>query len=168
MNRFLLSLFFLVQCCSKDVVVPPTPERTPRDYAWVRDTLGDGSIQTSFTGLWASSPKDVYVVGHSSDWFDKKIWHFNGEKWEDFSSVYFQVFAGRAPQLFPFSPIGIYGFNASDIWIVGGRDTAGVGSGGGVHTSLQRSSVDRYVGPELEWAHQYLGCFCKRYLDWRE
>jgi len=81
--------------------------------------------------IWGSSPQDVYVVGQASDWFEKKMWHYNGQKWEDISWRYGQAVGGMGVQLFPFNPGAVFGFGPNDVWIVGGRDTSGVGSGGG-------------------------------------
>lgn len=123
MGSLMLSLFL---GCESDPIVPPS--RGVRDFEWIRDTLGDGNQQTTFTGLWASSSSDVYVVGHSSAW-NGKMWHYNGREWKDFSFEFSKVFAGS--YIPSFTPRSIHGFGANDVWITGGHDTSTLGSGGG-------------------------------------
>jgi hypothetical protein len=74
-----ISLFVLLQCCKdRGIIVTPDEKPDPRKYVWVRDTLGDGSEQSILFGVWGSSSSNVYVVGHYSQPFIGKIWHWNG------------------------------------------------------------------------------------------
>lgn len=60
----------------------PDVLKNPREYTWTIDTLAyPGSFQTNMNDIWASSPSDVYVVGHNSDGF-RKMYHFNGNTWK--------------------------------------------------------------------------------------
>ncbi|MEX0602970.1 MAG: hypothetical protein WD295_06490, partial [Bacteroidota bacterium] len=109
--------------CSRSID-PPPEERNPRNYTWVRDTLGDGTFQSVLQSIWGSSPADVYVVGHSSSTWEGKIWHFNGVQWSDITYAYVQAF--QEFQGFGFTPVQVFGFGANDVWIVGLRDTSHV------------------------------------------
>jgi len=118
-----LSFWLVLLSCNKGVdPPPPPPERTPRDWTWTRDTLGDGTYQILPRGIWGSSPEDVYVVGHASPLFTGKIWHFNGSGWEDITPVYVEAFPGQV--IYPFSATNVFGFGKDDVWIVGSRDTS--------------------------------------------
>lgn len=119
---FWVGLLGCEQTNSPSINVP----RTIRQYQWTRDTIGDGTYQSTPTGIWGSSNIDVYVVGHSSVQFGKKIWHFNGEHWSDITAVYGNAFQGI--NLYSFIPEAVFGFSTSDVWIVGGRDTSWVSS----------------------------------------
>lgn len=123
MGSLMLSSFL---SCESDPIVPPS--RGVRDFEWTRDTLGDGNQQTTFTGLWASSSSDVYVVGHSSS-SNGKMWHYDGHAWKDISIEFSKAFA-ETP-IASFTPRSVHGFGANDVWIAGGHDTSALGSGGG-------------------------------------
>ena len=114
-----VSLVFLT--CNKGVE-PPLPERTPRDWTWTRDTLGDGTYQILPRSIWGSSPEDVYIAGHASTWLVGKIWHFDGTSWEDITSVYEEAFPGQT--IYPFSVYDVFGSASDNLWIVGARDTS--------------------------------------------
>jgi hypothetical protein len=59
------------------------PLKNPREYAWTIDTLAyPESYQTKMRDIWGSSPRDVYVVGHT-DRSMGVMWHFDGTKWAD-------------------------------------------------------------------------------------
>jgi hypothetical protein len=60
-------------------------------------------------GMFATSPKNVYVVGHC-EVSSGRMWHFSGSRWQtvDVSSVRGYLFA-------------IAGTGANDIWVVGGQ-----------------------------------------------
>ncbi len=105
----------LLQFSCKDN--PVEPLKDPRTYTWTIDTLAyPGSFQTSMRDIWASSPTDVYVVGHNDQAFGK-MWHFDGQSWKP---VKLHILEGG-----PLPNIGslnaIYGFSSSDIWVVGDR-----------------------------------------------
>jgi hypothetical protein len=107
---------FLFLCCHE----PTPPEdkiKDPRTYTWTIDTLAyPGSMQTSMKSIWASSPADVYVVGHNERGYGK-MYHFDGTNWTDVKLSTAQ--GGQidgAIDLF-----GIFGFNANDIYAVGER-----------------------------------------------
>ena len=123
MAAIFLTLGLLFCSCKKNPVVPPTDEpHNPRNYTWVRDTLGDGSFQSSLTSIWGSSPNDVYVCGHSSYQSAGKIWHWNGAFWTDYTFIYYNAFQNYDPIYW--DPVQIFGFGQSDVWIVGKRDTS--------------------------------------------
>ena len=123
MAAIFLTLGLLFCSCKKNPVVPPTDEpHNPRNYTWVRDTLGDGSFQSSLTSIWGSSPNDVYVCGHSSFLSAAKIFHWNGINWTDYTGVYHTTLSNYDP--IPWDPVQVVGFSQSDVWIVGYRDTS--------------------------------------------
>src|SRR3989338_793154 len=107
--------------CKKDPITPPDRVRTPHDYTWTRDTLGDGTFQSSHEMIWGSSASDVYMVASSSEFGQWEIWHFDGIRWTDITSIYFETFPG--PPWYRYSPIDVTGFGPNDVWIVGLADT---------------------------------------------
>jgi hypothetical protein len=111
---------------------PPEPPDglNPRDFTWVRDSIGDGIATFSPVSLYGSSPTNVYLVNTSgSTWGEYKLWRFNGQTWTDISQVYFDAYNSMGQLGFPWAPQAIHGFGPNDIWVVGGRDTSLEGSG---------------------------------------
>lgn len=111
---------------------PPEPPDglNPRDFTWVRDSIGDGNATFDPIGLYGSSPTNVYLVnelGYMSG--GAKLWRFNGHTWTDISQVYFDAYNSIGLLGNPWKPQAIHGFGATDIWVVGGRDTSLEGSG---------------------------------------
>ncbi len=108
---------FLAGCKKGDNGIEIKPTKDPRTYAWTADTLGyPGNYQTLMYDIWGSSPKDVYVVGHSSS-SDGVLWHFDGDKWKDVNLVAQK--GGNIPGAIDLS--AIYGFSSTDIYAVGSR-----------------------------------------------
>jgi hypothetical protein len=66
----------------------------------------------------------VFLIGHSSDFGRWKTWHFNGAKWNDLTSVYFEVFPG--PPWYWHVPLALTGFSSGDVWIAGRYDSTEV------------------------------------------
>ncbi len=61
-------------------IIEPPPGK--RDYLWTVDTLAyPGSFQTSMYSIWASSAKNVYVVGHN-DQNRGQMFHYDGSSWQ--------------------------------------------------------------------------------------
>jgi len=128
-KRFLfgLSVLFFLSCsffgveCRQSSEPPVNRDKDPRTYTWQRDTLGDGTYQTSMSGIWGSSANDVYVVGFAGPLFTGKIWHYDGNRWTDLTPKYVEAFP--AQQVFPWACEGVFGFSSTDVWIVGERDT---------------------------------------------
>jgi hypothetical protein len=124
---FALSVLFFLSCsffgveCRQTSEPPVTKDKDPRTYTWQRDTLGDGTYQTSMSGIWGSSANDVYVVGHAGPLYAGKIWHYDGSRWSDLTPKYVEAFP--AEQIFPWTCEGVFGFSSTDVWIVGYRDT---------------------------------------------
>ncbi|MBI3788982.1 MAG: hypothetical protein HY276_12100 [Ignavibacteriales bacterium] len=93
----------------------PDVPKNPREYTWTIDTLAyPGSFQTTMRDIWASSPSDVYVVGHNSDGFGK-MYHFDGKTWKPvgLNPIEGGTIAG------PIDLSGIYGFGQNNIFAVG-------------------------------------------------
>ncbi|MCU0453742.1 MAG: hypothetical protein MUE68_08775 [Bacteroidetes bacterium] len=105
---------------------PPDPVDglNPRDFTWVRDSIGDGNATFVPLGLYGSSPTNVYFVNPHGDLWGNKLWRFNGQTWTDISQVYADAYNSKGLVTYPWAPQAIHGFDANDIWVVGGRDTA--------------------------------------------
>jgi hypothetical protein len=92
-----------------------TLDTSKRDYVWTIDTLSyPGSLQTTMRDIWASSPTNVYVVGHN-DQNRGQMYHYNGIEW---SPVRLAATDGGTI-VGPFDLSAIYGFAENDIWVVG-------------------------------------------------
>jgi len=110
---FALMCFHLLGGCNDRIVDPPL--KNPREYTWTIDTLAyPGSIQTLMYDVWASSPQDVYVVGHNER-AGGRMWHYDGRAW---TSVKLHILEGG-----PFTNIGtlsgVQGFRSNDIFVTG-------------------------------------------------
>ncbi|TAK66759.1 MAG: hypothetical protein EPO24_01225 [Bacteroidetes bacterium] len=112
----ILSLALLALSCVED---PPTqiiPVLGKRDYTWTVDTLAyPGSFQTNMYDMWASSSKDVYVVGHNDRGYGK-MYHYDGNSW---SPVKLLVIEGGGVPTAPIDLSGVFGFAPNDVWAVG-------------------------------------------------
>jgi hypothetical protein len=118
----LLPLLWFFACKQAGPVEPRNP-KDPRTYTWQKDSVGDGSYPIFPSGIWASTPSDVYLVAFSGgSLFTGKMWHYDGTSWTDFTPKYVEAFP--AQQIFPFQAEAIYGFGKNDVWIVGSKDTS--------------------------------------------
>ena len=120
LNFFFLFLILCVAVlnlqCKKPT--PPDIDDTPkpgkRDYTWTIDTLAyPGSFQTLMRDIWASSPTNVYVVGHNDQGGQGTMFRYDGNKWRavDLGSI---IIGGITLS-------AIYGFGPNDIYAVGQR-----------------------------------------------
>ncbi len=94
--------------------VDDTPKPGKRDYTWTIDTLAyPGSFQTLMRDIWASSPTNVYVVGHNDQGGQGTMFRYDGNKWRavDLGSI---IIGG-------ISLSAVYGFGPNDIYAVGER-----------------------------------------------
>lgn len=108
------SVFLLSSGC-KEKVIDVQPLKDPRTYTWTADTLAYiDSYQTNMSGIWASSPDDVYLVGHN-DRSMGVMWHFDGNKWTDVKLQKLQ--GGNLSGAMSLSKI--YGFAANNIYAIG-------------------------------------------------
>ena len=97
---------------------PPPPPKDPRTYTWTYDTLAyPGSFQTLMWDIWASSPTDIYVVGHNDLLGQGTMYHFDGTGW---ASTRFHVAEG-GPIVGGLSLSRVFGFDANNIYVVGER-----------------------------------------------
>ncbi len=115
---FLLSLAALLHACKEDGGPPPPTTKDPRTYSWTVDTISyPGSFQTNMRGIWASSPTDVYIVGHNDRAFGI-MFHFDGTDWTNV-----QLNQSEGGTIYP--PIGelskVFGFSSNNIYAVGSR-----------------------------------------------
>lgn len=102
--------------CKEDSTGPIEPPPGKRDYTWTTDTISyPGSFQTLMRDIWASSPKDVYVVGYNDQAGEGTMYHFDGVKWTPVRLLTVQ--GGTIKQGFELS--AIYGFASNDLWAVG-------------------------------------------------
>jgi hypothetical protein len=101
-----LMLILSQMSCKRGPVEPGL--KNPREYSWTIDTLAyPGSIQTLMGSLWASSPTDVYAVGHN-DVGPGTMYHFDGHVWRAIDPA---LSIGTVEQAF--------GFASNDVWAVG-------------------------------------------------
>jgi hypothetical protein len=97
-------LTIIISCESNPVEQKATPGR--RDYVWTRDTLkADPEGFQFLTGIWGSSPSDVWVIGDAATYVNK-IWHYDGAKWKNYLLDQFAT------------PVEICGVSSSEIWMV--------------------------------------------------
>ena len=114
---FLIMQFSLLNFHCKKPTPPDiddTPKPGKRDYTWTIDTLAyPGSFQTLMRDIWASSPTNVYVVGHNDQGGQGTMFRFDGNKWRavDLGSI---IIGGITLS-------AIYGFGPNDIYVVGQR-----------------------------------------------
>jgi hypothetical protein len=103
---FIFALIFLQMSCKRG---PTEPEfKNPREYRWTIDTLAyPASMQTTMFSIWASSPNDVYVVGHNDIGYGT-MYHFDGHVWKTVDPA---LGIGTLEQ--------IIGFASNDVWAVG-------------------------------------------------
>lgn len=128
LRAFVLCLFPIVlaglaaEGCKKDTTVAPPPKQEPKDprtYTWTIDTLQHPeSFQTMMMRIWGSDPKNVYVVGHN-DVGKRKMYHYNGERWEVVPLTQNEGGPIERPNL-----SDIFGFGPSNIYAVGDRPIA--------------------------------------------
>ena len=131
---FLISISFIYSCQkSTDLLVAI---KDPRSYTWTADTLHyPNSIQTQMSEIWASSAKDVYVMGHCDN-PSGHLYHFDGKTWQT-------VGLGGSeggPVHAPFNINDIYGLSQNDIYIVGNKRPSG----------FRQSLIVHYNGTEWE------------------
>jgi hypothetical protein len=103
---FSLTALLNISCNTTE---PPVDNLQPggRDYVWTVDTLL--GQRYPFTGIWGSSPNDVWICGEGGIDNDG-LQHFDGEKWTPFKGL-------------STGPKCIFGFSSNNIWI-GGTDGA--------------------------------------------
>ena len=111
---FALMCFLLLGGCNEKIVDPPI--KNPREYTWTIDTLAyPGSFQTNMRDIWASSPTDVYVVGHN--FLNRgQMYHYDGKTWREILQIHPDERGNAAIGL-----AAIFGFGPTDIWVVGQR-----------------------------------------------
>ena len=115
---FLLFFSFLVSC--RKSLEPSGID--PRLYTWTVDTLFyPTSVQTMMQEIWASSPKDVYAVGHCSS-PDGNLYHFDGISWQN---INLNV-TGGGPISGSYRTNNVFGFNSNDVYVVGEKANTGI------------------------------------------
>jgi hypothetical protein len=103
----------VIGSCDKGVEVHPP--KNPRDYMWTIDTLAahPDALQTWMWDIYATSPENVYVVGHT-DWTgvngDGIMWRYDGVRW----SIINQGFRDISLE-------SITGFGPSNIYAAGNK-----------------------------------------------
>ena len=101
-------IFFIAilnnSCNTTDPIDNIQPGR--RDYTWTRDTLRADEFGFEFlTGIWGSSPSDIWVIGDAATYVNK-VWHYDGNKWQNYLLDKFAT------------PSQICGISSSEIWMV--------------------------------------------------
>lgn len=121
-NRFvftcvMISAVLVMSTCKDDT--PPennSPKPGKRNYVWMVDTLAyPGSFQTTMRDIWASSPTNVYVVGHNDRAGMGVMFHYDGQRWEPVRLLTRE--GGTIQQGFDLA--AIHGFSPNDIYAVG-------------------------------------------------
>jgi hypothetical protein len=74
-------------------------------------------MQTTMRDIWASSPTDVYVVGHNDQPGPGTMFHYDGKKW---STTHFHSADGGTISG-PVDFSAVYGFGSNDVYAVGER-----------------------------------------------
>ncbi|MDI6804510.1 MAG: hypothetical protein QME58_11815 [Bacteroidota bacterium] len=114
-----LILLFVVSCRDKPTPPPDDkPKPGKRDYTWTIDTLAyPGSFQTLMRDIYASSPTNVYVVGHNDQPGPGTMFRYDGKSWK---TTRFHVADGGTVSG-AVSLSAIHGFGPNDIYAVGER-----------------------------------------------
>lgn len=106
-----LCLFLIIVSCSEQSTNPNEQLKDPREMTWTADTLVNPdprTYQTLMSTMYASSPNNVYIAGHTDS--RAQIWHYDGVIWKYIDNV---------DQLGPYNVIGINGFSERSIWVYG-------------------------------------------------
>ncbi|MDI6803129.1 MAG: hypothetical protein QME58_04690, partial [Bacteroidota bacterium] len=115
---FILHFAFFNFHCKKPT--PPDIDDTPkpgkRDYKWTIDTLAyPGSFQTLMRDIWASSPTNVYVVGHNDQPGPGTMFRYDGTSWK--TTRFHVADGGNVSGAVSLS--AIHGIGPNDIYAVG-------------------------------------------------
>lgn len=115
-----LCIFAFICSCQKSTD-PLVSVNDPRNYTWTVDTLYfPNSIQTMMSEIWASSSKDVYVIGHCDN-SSGHLFHFDGVSWINIGLGG----SDGGPIHAPFNINDINGLSENDIYIVGNKRPSG-------------------------------------------
>lgn len=114
-----LSMFHL-SCTKNDgpCTTCPPPPKDPRTYSWTVDTIAyPGSFQTLMRSIYATSPENVYIVGHNDNPGTPTMFRYDGAQWRttNFHASEGGTISGAV------SLSKIHGFGPSDIWVAGER-----------------------------------------------
>jgi hypothetical protein len=118
MPMYALLLALVFTSCKKDSSPEPPsgPKPGKRDYVWTVDTIAyPGSFQTTMRDIWASSPTNVYVVGHNDQPGPGTMFRYDGTRW---STTRFHAAEGGGV-VGPVSLSAVYGTGPNDIYAVG-------------------------------------------------
>lgn len=101
-----LTIITITTSCNSNPLETPDDPPGRRDYVWTRDTLRADEFGFQFlSGIWGSSPNDVWVIGDAATYVNK-VWHFNGSNWKNYLLDQFAT------------PIRIHGVSSSEIYMV--------------------------------------------------
>ena len=102
----LLTTILITLSCKEEITKPEEPPAGRRDYVWTRDTLRADKDGFQFlSGIWGSSPSDVWVVGDAATYVNK-VWHYDGTKWKNYLLDQYA------------EPSKLHGVSSSEIWMV--------------------------------------------------
>jgi hypothetical protein len=102
---------FLILSCSEQGTNPTEQLKDPRDMTWTADTLVNPdprTYQTLMSTMYASSPNNVYIAGHTDS--RAQIWYYDGSKWKDIDLI--DQFGG-------YSVSGVSGLSERSVWVYG-------------------------------------------------
>lgn len=119
-NQIALGLLILASLlfffgCKHHPEQPIVEQKNLRELTWTTDTIAfPGSFQTDMYNIWASSPDNVYIVGHN-DQNDGFMFHYNGNEWSNvpMTTLHGGFINGRVDLT------SIIGFDSANIWAVG-------------------------------------------------
>lgn len=80
---FLFSFFTALTTCTEQATNPNEQLKDPREMTWTVDTIVNpipNTYQTLMTTMYASSPNNVYIAGHTDS--RAQIWHYDGVIWK--------------------------------------------------------------------------------------
>lgn len=108
------AFILIINCSCSDKGTGPQdngPDTTSRNFEWRADTLWTPDAFSIYMyDIWGSSPTDMWTVGHSDD-PNARLWHWDGEKWQNIK-----------PEFNDWTSLShrrIFGFSKNDFWIVG-------------------------------------------------
>jgi len=91
--------------CKEEITNPTEPTPGRRDYVWKMDTLRADKDGFQFlSGIWGSSPSDVWVVGDAATYVNK-VWHYDGTTWKNYPLNEYA------------EPTRVYGVSSNEIWM---------------------------------------------------
>ncbi len=106
---------FAFTTCGENTITPPEQKapKSPFDMTWTIDTISyPGSMQTMMNSMWASSPKDVWIVGHN-EINRGEMFYFDGNKWTEVNPMQGEIHSRNK------SFMKVMGNSPNNMWVIG-------------------------------------------------